>query len=128
VQVPAFTDLKLHDITSGAGDPNIDPLDMNEPVGSPAFFAKNSKFITKKLWGLANEPPFFHHGLFATMREAILAHAGEAAESSAAFEDLSADEQASVIEFLRSLRVLPEGTSSLVVDENGEAKRWPPKE
>jgi hypothetical protein len=28
VWVPAFTDLKLHDITSGPGDPNAEPLDM----------------------------------------------------------------------------------------------------
>jgi len=127
VQVPAFTDLKLHDITSGAGDPNIDPLDMNQPVGSPAFFAGNSKFLTKKLWGVANEPPFFHHGLFATMREAILAHAGEAEGSTAAFEALSDYEQGSVIEFLKTLQILPPNAPSLVVHENGEAKRWPPK-
>jgi hypothetical protein len=126
VLVPAFTDLKLHDITSGAGDPNIDPLDMNEPVGSPAFFAGNSRFLTKKLWGLANEPPFFHHGLFATMREAILAHAGEAAPATAAFQGLSTYDQGAVIEFLKTLQVLPAGTSSLVVDENGEPKHWPP--
>lgn len=126
VYVPAFTDLKLHDITSGEGDPNIDPLDMNEPVGSPAFFGGNSKFLTKKLWGVANEPPFFHHGLFATMREAILAHAGEAAGSTAAFRSLSDDEQGAVIEFLKTLQILPPGTSSLVVDEEGRAKRWPP--
>ena len=81
VMVPVFTDLKLHDITTGPGDPNIDPLDMNQPVGSPGFFAGNPKFITKKLWGLANEPPFFHHGMFSTIREAIVAHAGEAAAS-----------------------------------------------
>jgi hypothetical protein len=127
LSVPAFTDLKLHDITTGAGDPNIDPLDMNQPRGSAAFFAGNSKFLTKKLWGLANEPPFFHHGLFATMREAILAHAGEAAGSSAAFADLSSYEQGAVIEFLKTLQVLPPGISSLVVDENGHAKRWPPE-
>jgi hypothetical protein len=127
VHVPAFTDLKLHDITSGEGDPNIDPLDMNEPVGSPAFFAGNSKFLTKKLWGAANEPPFFHHGLFATMREAILAHAGEAAASTAAFESLSAYEQGAVIEFLKTLQILPPGTSALVVDEDGRAKHWPPQ-
>lgn len=126
VYVPAFTDLKLHDITSGEGDPNIDPLDMNEPAGSPAFFGGNSKFLTKKLWGAANEPPYFHHGQFATLREAILAHAGEAAASTAAFQSLSAHEQGSIIEFLKTLQVLPPGSASLVVDEDGRAKRWPP--
>lgn len=127
VYVPAFTDLKLHDITSGPDDPNIDPLDLNEPAGSAAFFAGTSEFLTKKLWGLANEPPFFHHGLFATMREAILAHAGEAADSTAAFQALSSYEQGAVIEFLKTLQVLPQGASSLVVDENGRRKRWPPR-
>ena len=127
VMVPAFTDLKLHDITSGPNDPNVDPLDMNQPVGSPGFFAGNSKFITKKLWGLSNEPPFFHHAKFATIREAILAHAGEADASSQAFRSLPDYDQGTVIEFLKTLQVLPSGTQSLTVDENGRPKRWPPR-
>jgi hypothetical protein len=127
VMVPVFTDLKLHDITTGPGDPNIDPLDMNQPVGSPAFFAGNSKFITKKLWGLANEPPFFHHGMFPTIREAVLAHAGEANASRQAFRNLPAYDQGAIVEFLKTLQILPAGARSLVVDENGRAKRWPPR-
>ena len=51
---------------------------MQWPAGSPAFFAGNSRFLTRKLWGAANEPPYFHHGKYTTMREAIHAHAGEA--------------------------------------------------
>lgn len=125
VMVPAFTDLKLHDITSGPGDPNIDPLDMNQPLGSPGFFAGNSKFLTKKLWGLSNEPPFFHHGLFATMREAVLAHAGEASATTAAFRNLSAYDQGAIIEFLKTLQVLPPGAPALIIDEEGRPKRWP---
>ena len=127
VMVPVFTDLKLHDITTGPGDPNTDPLDMNQPVGSPGFFAGNAKFITKKLWGLANEPPFFHHGMFPTIREAILAHAGEAHASAQAFRGLSAYEQGAIIEFLKTLQILPAGARSLVIDENGHSKRWPPR-
>lgn len=126
VMVPAFTDLKLHDITNGPGDPNIDPLDMNQPLGSPGFFAGNSKFLTKKLWGVANEPPFFHHGLFPTMREAVLAHAGEASASTAAFRSLSSYEQGALIEFLKTLQILPPGAPALVIDEEGNPKRWPP--
>lgn len=38
VWVPAFTDLKLHDICDGFDDPNIEPLDMHAPAGSAAFF------------------------------------------------------------------------------------------
>src|ERR1041385_9292740 len=91
---------------------------MNRPAGSPGFFAGNQKFLTKKLWGCGNQPPFFHHGQFTTLREAVLAHAGEAEASRQAFQSLSAYEQASVIEFLKSLQVLPPGTKHLIVDEN----------
>jgi cytochrome c peroxidase len=126
VMVPAFTDLKLHDITTGPGDPNIDPLDMNQPTGSAGFFAGNAKFLTKKLWGCANEPPFFHHGMFPTLRQAILAHAGEANSSAQAFRALSAGDQGAVIEFLKTLRGLPDDAEALIVDEDGHAKTWPP--
>src|SRR6266700_650398 len=81
VYVPAYTDLKLHDITSGPGDPNREPLDMNQTPGTAAFFAGNGKFITRKLWGICNQHSFGHHGLYTTMREAVLAHGGEAAAS-----------------------------------------------
>ena len=122
VYVPAYTDLKLHDICSGPNDPNGEPLDMHQGAGSTGFFAGNRKFLTKKLWGAANEPPFFHHGRFTTLREAILAHEGEAAASKNAFAALPAFERDAVIEFLKSLQVLPPGTRFLVVDENGEPR------
>lgn len=118
VMVPAFTDFKLHDITSGPSDPNREPLDMNQPAGSPGFFAGNSKFITRKLWGIANQHPFMHHGQFTTMREAVLAHSGEASASRLAFERLNDRKQDAVIEFLKSLQILPKGTRCLAVDEN----------
>jgi Di-haem oxidoreductase, putative peroxidase len=128
VMVPAYTDLKLHDITTGLpGDPNIEALDMNQPAGSPAFFAGNRKFLTRKLWGTANEPPFFHHGMFTTLRQAVLAHAGEAAAAGAAFRALPSYEQDCVIEFLKSLQVLPPGTKHLVIDERGDPREWPPR-
>ena len=107
VWVPAFTDLKLHDITSGPGDPNEEPIDINQPGGSPAFLGGNRMFLTKKLWGAANERPYFHHGLFTTLREATLGHDGEAHAARKAFEGLTSDEQNRVIEFLKSLQVLP---------------------
>ena len=128
VMVPAYTDLKLHDITTGLpGDPNIEPLDMNQPAGSPAFFAGNAKFLTRKLWGTANEPPFFHHGMFTTLRQAVKAHDGEAKAARTAFDASTQYEQDCVIEFLKTLQVLPPGTRHLIVDERGRGKRWPPR-
>ena len=122
VWVPAFTDLKLHDITSGPNDPNAEPLDQNQPATSSKFFAGNTRFLTRKLWGVANSGPFMHHGKFTTMREAVLAHAGEALVSRQAFDALVPYEQDCVIEFLKTLQVLPPGTRSLVVNEEFHKK------
>jgi mono/diheme cytochrome c family protein len=122
IMIPVFSDFKLHDITDAGESINSDPLDMNQSVWSPKFKQGNRKFLTKRLWGAANEPPYFHHGLFTTLREAIVAHSGEALESRKAFEELIKDDKDSLIEFLKSLQVLPPGTKELVVDENGKAK------
>lgn len=127
VYVPAFTDLKLHDITTGApDDPNREPLDMQEPGGSAGFFAGNSKFLTKKLWGAANEPPYFHHGLYTTMRQAVEAHAGDAQDVMDEYFALSSYDQDTIIEFLKTLQVLPAGSRHLVVDERGRPRQWRP--
>jgi Di-haem oxidoreductase, putative peroxidase len=115
VWVPAYTDFKLHDICSGPGDPNGEPLDMQAKPGSAAFFAGNRLFLTRKLWGTANEPPFFHHGQYTTMREAVLAHAGEALKSRQAFGAATGSERDAVIAFLKTLQVLPPGARELVV-------------
>jgi CxxC motif-containing protein (DUF1111 family) len=118
--VPAFTDLKLHDITSGPDDPNSEALDQNAPSGSAEFFADNSKFITRKLWGFANSGPFMHHGKFTTIREATLAHSGEALTSRLGFQSLSDYDKGCVIEFLKTLQVLPPGTRQLTISERDQ--------
>ena len=41
---------------------------------------------------------------------------------------MSAPEQDSLIEFLKTLQVLPPGVKHLVVDENYQPKQWPPRE
>jgi hypothetical protein len=58
VMVPAYTDLKLHDISATSDpktDPECEPLDQNQPAGSPGFFVGNCKFVTRKLWGFYNQ-------------------------------------------------------------------------
>lgn len=122
ILVPAFTDLKLHDITDAADDAAQEPLDMNQPVWSERFIQGNRKFITKRLWGAANEPPYFHHGRFTTLRQAVLAHSGEAKRSRLLFQAASDYDRNSLIEFLKSLQVLPPGTKELIVDENYRPK------
>lgn len=120
VMVPAFTDLKLHDITTGTKDPNAEPLDQNHPPGSAGFFTGNRKFITRKLWGFANSGPYMHHGKFTTIREAVLAHAGEALFPRMEFQALSAHDQGSVIEFLKTLQILAPGTKESEITAKAE--------
>ena len=69
-----------------------------------------------------------HHGKFTTAREAVEAHNGEALAQRLAFDALPPDQQNNLIEFLKSLQVLPPGSKSLVVDERGNSKNWPPSE
>jgi hypothetical protein len=138
VMVPAYTDLKVHDISAThdpATDPECEPLDQNQSptlaggLPNPKFFAGNCKFITRKLWGFYNQGgAFMHHGKFTTAREAVEAHNGDSAAERQAFDNLTADEKNDVIEFLKSLQILPPGTESLVVDEHGRPKHWPPSE
>lgn len=124
VYVPAYTDLKLHDICTPE-DPG-EPLDMNQTAWTSKFRQGNRKFLTRRLWGVANQPPYFHRGEFTTMRRAVLNHAGEALKQEKQFEALPRYDQDSLIEFLKTLQVLPPGTPSLVVDENYRPKQWPP--
>jgi cytochrome c peroxidase len=126
LEVPAYTDFKRHDITDPLEETSKEPLDMNQPASSPKFLEGNRKFLTRRLWGVANEPPYFHHGLFTTLREAVLAHAGEAQAQRRAFQALSATQQDALLSFLETLQVLPPGTEDLIVDENLRPRFWPP--
>lgn len=123
IWVEAYTDFKLHNICEPG---EAETIDMNQTPWSKKFKEGNCRFLTKRLWGAANEPPFFHHGLFTTLRQSVLAHAGEALDSRRAFQTLSSYEQNSVIEFLKTLQVLPPGTRDLLVDENFKPRQWPP--
>jgi hypothetical protein len=124
IEVPAFTDFKLHDIMDAADPIGPEPLDMNQLVWSPKFKQGNRRFLTKRLWGCANQSPYFHHGMFTTLRQAVLAHSGEAETSRRKFEALAEYDQDALVEFLKSLQVLPPGTRELVVDENFQKKVW----
>ena len=102
ILVPVFTDLKRHDM----GDVlNNEAL---EEEGVPT-----DEWLTRKLWGFASEPPFLHHGRATLMSEAILAHGGEAIESRESFASLPTEDQAAVVEFLKTLQLPPEDADGL---------------
>jgi hypothetical protein len=123
VWVEAYTDFKLHDI---CGPAEREPLDQNQAQWSKKFLEGNCRFLTKRLWGAANEPPFFHHGQFTTLRRSVLAHDGEARDARLGFQALPKLEQDSLIEFLKTFQALPPGTTDRIVDDRLEARTWPP--
>jgi len=110
VTVHAYTDFKRHDMGK---ELDTEQLEQN---GVPTSY-----FLTKRLWGMANEAPFMHHGRATTIKEAILMHGGEAKVSREAFARMSESGQNDVVEFLKTLQVLPENAkyNKIVVEPSG---------
>ncbi len=109
--VRAYTDLKRHVICDAE-----DLFFCNEQLvqgGVPL-----DQFLTRKLWDVGNSPPYGHRGDLTTITDAILHHAGEARQSREAFAALSQSEQADIVEFLKSLQVLPEGSPRRISERN----------
>jgi hypothetical protein len=107
LMVPAFTDLKRHEM----GDVlNNEPL---EHRGVPT-----DQWLTRKLWGFSNEPPFLHNGRATLISESIMAHGGEAQGQRDTFDALPDNDQAAIIEFLKTLQSVPE--EGLVAADEGD--------
>lgn len=107
--VRAYTDLKRHVICD-----NQDPFFCNERLiqnGVPL-----DQFLTRKLWDVGNTAPYGHRGDLTTITEAILHHAGEARPHRERFAKLSSDQQAEIVEFLKQLQVLPNGSPMTVTE------------
>ena len=108
--VRAYTDLKRHVICD-----DQDPFFRNERVvqsGVPI-----DQFITRKLWDVGNTAPYGHRGDLTTITEAILHHAGDARAHRDRFAALSKDQQGEIIEFLKQLQVLPNGSPREVTED-----------
>jgi hypothetical protein len=104
VLVPAFTDLKRHDM-----GPLLD-TEKRVQAGVPT-----NQWLTKKLWGFASEPHFLHHGRATLISEAILAHGGDGQAARDAFAALPQAHQREIVAFLKTLQILPVGETSLTV-------------
>jgi len=107
--VHAYTDLKRHVIAD-----DQDPYFRNERLiqnGVPV-----DQFITRKLWDGGNKNHYGHRGDLTTLTEAIIHHAGEARPQRERFVALSKDQQGEIIEFLKQLQVLPNGSPREVTD------------
>jgi len=98
VEVPLYSDLKRHEMGATLREKNGQLSDDKVTGVDP------SVFITAKLWGVADSAPYLHDGRAATLREAILAHGGEAQAARQTFEKASPQEQDALLTFLHSLK------------------------
>jgi hypothetical protein len=89
--VPLYSDLLLHDMGPALDDRVIQ--------GG----AKGKDWRTTPLWGLGMRPRLLHDGRATTIKQAILAHDGEAADTARAFRWLIESEQVALLAFLSAL-------------------------
>lgn len=102
VDVPLFSDLKLHFM----GKPLAD--DYPQPVDSPGYAAQPGHYVTRVLWGLRDTDPYLHDGRARTIEDAIRLHGAEGSEAAPAaskFAALPAADRQALIDFLESLRL-----------------------
>jgi CxxC motif-containing protein (DUF1111 family) len=100
-----YTDFLLHkmeDPIPGSGDGYGGPRrpDMPLPRGIP----EPSEWKTAALWGVADSAPYWHDGGSPTLLSAILRHGGNAKSSREAFQKQKAEGQATLVEFLKTLK------------------------
>ena len=119
----AFTDLKRHDLS----DADFDHFANEQvPQGKLNGFAPQSdftipapprptrEFLTRKLWDVGNTGPYGHRGDLTLITDAIEFHGGEARASRDAFFALPRERRDEIIEFLKSLQILPDGAPRIL--------------
>ena len=104
VRLPLYSDLKRHDMGPMLNDERV------VQAGVPT-----SVFLTPRLWGVANQGPWLHHGRATTLDEAIRMHDGEGKAARDAYLAMRESDRLAIVEFLKTLQVLPEDSKDLVV-------------
>ena len=99
-KVPLFGDLKRHAIA----DQQVAALG-NELLSQR--FVERNVFMTTELWGVASTAPYGHRGDMTTLAEVIDAHGGQARSSRDAWQNLTPEEQSSIVAFLKTLIIEP---------------------
>jgi len=123
--VRAFTDLKRHDLNDDDyrhfANEKVAQGTLNARVSGGAFTIPprsrpTRQFLTRRLWDVGNTDPYGHRGDLSTMTEAIHFHGGEARAVRDAYFALPDEDRAAVIEFLKTLQILPEGSPRVVIE------------
>jgi CxxC motif-containing protein (DUF1111 family) len=110
--VRAYTDLKRHTLCDDEGDMDAIRFFCNEQLtqGRPEQngISGTEFFLTRKLWDVGNTAPYGHRGDVSTIWEAIYYHGGEARASRDAYLALLDIEQKAVVNFLKTLQIVPQ--------------------
>src|ERR1700680_1103306 len=106
-----YSDFLMHDV--GTGDGILQATRehygnkvfqmMSGYLSKQDFESSRNKIRTAPLWGVRLRPRLMHDGASLTLRDAILRHRGEANHVNQQFEKLKTEDQAAIIEFLKSL-------------------------
>jgi CxxC motif-containing protein (DUF1111 family) len=121
----AFTDLKRHDISDASYNHFANERvaqGMLSGFASAASFTEPPRprpvreFLTRRLWDAGRAGPYGHRGDLTTLTEAIHFHGGEARGSRDAFFRLPDEDRAAIIEFLKTLQVLDDGSPPAVTE------------
>ena len=86
-----FGDYLLHDIGTGDGIVQVGPQDTA------------NKLRTAPLWGVREKARFMHDLKSLSLENAIERHKGEASDAERRFDELTPEERAALITFLKSL-------------------------
>lgn len=117
--VRAFTDLKRHDLNDAETR-----CFANERLPQGTLLARargalfteaplprpTAAFLTARLWDAGSTAPYGHRGDLTTLTEAIRCHGGKGRAAREAFLALPIEDRAAIIEFLKSLQILPPGS------------------
>jgi len=92
-----YTDLLLHNMGPGLAD------NMGEGRATGADWRTAPLWSVGSTAGVSGGEAYLHDGRARTLNEAILWHGGEAEKSKETFRNMSADDRAALIKFLKSL-------------------------
>lgn len=102
VDVPLFSDLKLHFMGKQLSD------DFAQPTDGVGYSAQPGYYVTRVLWGVGDTDPYMHDGRARSLQAAIELHGvdgSEAAPAASKFAALSPADQDALLAFLSSLRL-----------------------
>ena len=112
--VRAYTDLKRHNLCDPEDTPGAIRYFCNEQLdqGRPSQGGRPGReyFLTRELWDVGSSAPYGHRGDITTITGAILHHGGEGRPSRDNFVRLPANNQRSVVDFLKTLTVPGHGS------------------